>query len=139
MALDIGERRIGVAVGDTDTRVAMPVKVMPADEVLANARSWRYLLEDNDPELLVAGLPRSLNGEAGKQAQRVRSVAEQIAGAAGLPLEFSDERLSSSEAKRYLREQGLSEREMRGKVDSVAASLFLETWLDSCAKKGAPF
>lgn len=46
-----------------------------------------------------------------------------------MPLEFADERLSSAEAKRVLRAQGLSEREMRGKIDSVAASLFLETWL----------
>ena len=59
----------------------------------------------------------------------MRSAAEKIAAAAGLPLEFVDERLSSSEAKRYLREQGMSDKEMRGKVDAVAASIFLETWL----------
>ena len=49
----------------------------------------------------------------------------------GLPLEFEDERLSSVEAKRILREQGLSEKSMRGKVDMVAASLFLQAWLDA--------
>lgn len=56
-------------------------------------------------------------------------MAERIAQNCGVPLEFADERLSSAEAKRVLRAQGLSEREMRGKIDSVAASLFLETWL----------
>ena len=61
----------------------------------------------------------------------MRQVAEKIAHTAGLPLEFCDERLSSAEAKRILREQGLSERDMRGKVDSVAASLFLQSWLDA--------
>ena len=130
LALDIGEKRIGVAVGNTDTRIAMPVKVMPAHEVLENSRTWRYLLEDNEPDLIVSGLPKSMNGQVGKQAQRVRQVAE-IAHTAGLPLEFCDERLSSAEAKRILREQGLSERDMRGKVDSVAASLFLQSWLDA--------
>ena len=59
----------------------------------------------------------------------MRDCAERIAQTCGLPLEFADERLSSAEAKRLLREQGLSERDMRGKVDSVAASLFLETWI----------
>ena len=60
----------------------------------------------------------------------IREVAQQVASKLGLPLEFSDERLSSSEAKRSLREQGFSEKEMRGKVDMIAASLFLQSWLD---------
>lgn len=129
LGLDIGEKRIGVASGSTASGVATPVKVMPASDVLANGRSWRMLLEDYEPELLVFGCPKSMSGAQGKQAQRVRAAAEKIAAAAGLPLEFVDERLSSAEAKRYLREMGLSERDMRGKVDCVAASIFLQTWL----------
>ena len=69
-------------------------------------------------------------GEEGAQAKRVESIAEDIAKNLGLPLEFEDERLSSAEAKRILRTQGLSEKQMRGKVDSIAASLFLQSWLD---------
>ncbi|HBG3382941.1 TPA: Holliday junction resolvase RuvX, partial [Clostridioides difficile] len=82
-------------------------------------------------ELLVCGRPMTLAGEEGPQAARVREQAERVAAACGLPLEFEDERLSSAEAKRILREQGLSERAMRGKVDMVAASLFLQAWLDA--------
>lgn len=130
LALDIGEKRIGVASGNTASGIANPVKVMPADEVMANARTWRMLLEDYEPELLVCGCPKSMSGAKGQQAQRVMAAAERIAAAAGLPVEFVDERLSSSEAKRYLRNQGMSERDMRGKVDSVAASVFLSTWLE---------
>lgn len=130
LALDIGEKRIGVASGNTASGIANPVKVMPADEVMANARTWRILLEDYEPELLVCGCPKSMSGAKGQQAQRVMAAAERIAAAAGLPVEFVDERLSSSEAKRYLRDQGMSERDMRGKVDSVAASIFLSTWLE---------
>ena len=89
------------------------------------------MLEDWEPEVLVCGRPRTMAGEEGPQAQRVRAVAERIAAATGLPLEFEDERLSSAEAKRILREQGLSEKSMRGKVDMVAASLFLQAWLDA--------
>lgn len=131
LALDIGEKRVGVAVGDTRTHISMPVKVMPTNEVTDNARTWRMLLEDHEPELLVSGLPRSMNGAQDKQANWVRSVAQKIASTAGLPLEFTDERLSSVEAKRVLREQGLKEKDMRGKIDMVAASLFLQTWLDN--------
>ncbi|WP_418742549.1 Holliday junction resolvase RuvX [Enorma massiliensis] len=130
LALDIGEARVGIAVSDATGTLAMPVKVLPAQEVLGNARSFRYIIEDYEPEVLVCGRPETLAGEDGPQAQRVIEAAKKIARATGLPLEFIDERLSSREAKRILREQGLSEREMRGKVDSVAASLFLQTWLD---------
>lgn len=130
LALDIGEARVGIAVSDATGTLAMPVKVLPAQEVLGNARSFRYIIEDYEPDMLVCGRPETLAGEDGPQAQRVIEAAKKIARATGLPLEFIDERLSSREAKRILREQGLSEREMRGKVDSVAASLFLQTWLD---------
>ena len=131
LALDIGEVRVGVAVSDPDARVSSPVCVLPAAEVLAHAVTFRRVLEDWEPELLVCGLPRTLAGEDGPQADRIREQANQIAKSCGLPLEFADERLSSAEAKRILREQGLSERAMRGKVDMVAASLFLQSWLDA--------
>ena len=130
LALDIGEARVGIAVSDATGTLAMPVKVLPAQEVLGNARSFRYIIEDYEPDVLVCGRPETLAGEDGPQAERVMEAGRKIARATGLPLEFIDERLSSREAKRILREQGLSEREMRGKVDSVAASLFLQTWLD---------
>lgn len=136
LALDIGEVRVGIAVSDASGTVAMPVKVLPANEVLGNARSFRYLIEDYDPEVLVCGRPETLAGEDGPQAQRITQAAERIGRATGLPVVFADERLSSREAKRILREQGLSERDMRGKVDSVAASIFLQTWLDRRRAEG---
>ncbi len=130
IALDIGQTRIGIAASDRSGRVAMPVKVMPADEVISFSRGFRLLLEDYEPDVLVCGLPQTLSGEEGPQAERVRAVAMDIAKRAGLPLEFADERLSSREAKRILREEGLNEKQMRGKVDMIAASLFLQAWLD---------
>ncbi len=137
IALDIGEARVGIAVSDPGLRVASPVCVLPAQEVLAGAKSWKRVLEDWEPELLVCGLPLSLDGEVGQWADHIKAHAQQIADAAGLPLAFADERLSSSEAKRILREKGLSEREMRGKVDMIAASLFLQAWLDTQAHQQA--
>lgn len=131
MALDIGEVRIGIAVSDATGRVASPVKVLPATEVLSMARTFRNVLEDYEPDILVCGRPKTMAGEDGPQAERVMRQAHEIAASCGLPLEFVDERLSSREAKRILREQGLSEKAMRGKVDMVAASLFLQSWLDA--------
>ena len=131
LALDIGEVRIGIAASDASSTIAVPVKVLPAAEVLGGARSFRYVLEDYEPDVLVCGRPRTLSGEDGPQAERVMAQARQIAEACGLPLEFEDERLSSQEAKRILREEGYNEKSMRGRVDMVAASLFLQTWLDA--------
>ena len=81
--------------------------------------------------MLVAGLPLTMAGEEGPQVARIRTFAETVARNTGLPLEFADERLSSSEAKRILHEKGYSEKQMRGKVDSIAASLTLQAWLDA--------
>lgn len=130
LALDIGAKRIGIASGSTTGKIATPVKILPTAEVEANARSWRMVLEDYEPDLLVCGCPKSMSGAKGQQAQRVMALANKIAAEAGLPVEYVDERLSSAEAKRYMREQGMSERDMRGKVDAVAASVFLATWLE---------
>ena len=131
MALDIGEVRCGIAVSDPQGRIASPVCVLPTQEVLANASSFRRVVEDWEPELLLSGLPLSLNGEKGPQAQRIEEQAVRIAKTLDLPLEFCDERLSSAAAKRALREGGHSEKSMRGKVDMIAASIFLQSWLDA--------
>ena len=131
MALDIGEKRVGIAVCDPGERIASPVCVLPAQEVRSCARSFKSVLEDWEPELLLCGLPYTLSGEEGPQAQRVREFASDVGKQCGLNIEFADERLSSVEAKRSLREKGLSEKSMRGKVDMIAASLFLQAWLDA--------
>ena len=135
LALDIGDARTGIAVSDLSGSIASPVKVLPAAEVEGMAKSFRSILDEYEPEVIVCGLPRTMAGEEGPQAQHVREVAGRVAEAAGLPLEFVDERYSSREAKRILHEEGLSERQMRGKVDMISASLFLQTWLDERGRK----
>ena len=115
---------------------ASPVKVLPAAEVEGVARTFRMVLKDYEPDVIVCGLPQTMAGEEGPQAARVREVAGRISRVTGrLPVEFIDERLSSTEAKRILREQGLSEKQMRGKVDMISASLFLQAWLDAQSRK----
>lgn len=131
MALDIGQVRTGIAISDPQASVASPLVVLPTKEVTEGAPKFRRILEDWEPELLLCGLPVTLQNKEGDQAQSIRRIANEIAEKTGLPLEFFDERLSSQEAKRSLREKGMSERDMRGKIDMIAASLFLQTWLDS--------
>ena len=125
MALDIGETRVGVAVSDPGERVASPVAVLNC------AKPFQRALEDWEPELLLCGLPYTMAGAEGPQAARIRKAAKTISDACGIPYEFADERLSSQEAKRSLREKGMTEKAMRGKIDMIAASLFLQAWLDA--------
>lgn len=131
MALDIGKVRCGIAICDPDMKVASPLCVLSMVEVQQKAPSFRRLLEDWEPDMLLAGLPYTMAGEEGPQAASIKSIAHGIAQACALPLQFTDERFSSLQARRSLREKGLSEKEMRGKIDMIAASLFLQAWLDS--------
>lgn len=131
LALDIGEVRIGLAISDAAGRVATPLKVLAACDVLSDGAEFRRIVQDWEVERLVCGLPYTLAGEEGPQAASIKERAARIAKSRDLPLFFVDERMSSREAKRILREEGLDERAMRGKVDMIAASLFLQSWLDA--------
>ena len=121
---------MGVAVSDRSGRVATPVAVLAADQ-LGPAGGLRRILDDYEPDTLVVGLPISLDGTEGPQAASVRTVAEGLRERFALPVEYVDERLTSVEVSRAMREAGLSEREQRGKRDAVAAALMLQTWLDA--------
>jgi putative Holliday junction resolvase len=133
LALDIGDKRCGIAVSDAAGKIAMPVRVLPTNEVLSGSPAFKRIIQDYEPNLLVVGLPLSLSGEENQQAKRVKTLAERIASSLDLPLIFQDERLSSTEAKRILKEQGCTEKEMRGKIDMIAASIFLQAYLDATA------
>ncbi|MBR2834581.1 MAG: Holliday junction resolvase RuvX [Coriobacteriales bacterium] len=131
LALDIGEKRVGVACGDTCTLVALPLQVVDAQLVESYSGTFKRLVEDHEPEAFVVGLPKSLDGTEGMQAQRIRKVVQNLRQKLRIPVYFVDERLSSAQAKRFMRDQGFSEKQMRGKLDCVAASLFLQAWFDS--------
>jgi len=136
LALDIGEKRIGVAVSDPSGSVATPVKVLATQSVLGDSRLLANLIDDYEVELVVVGLPLSLDGTEGKQAAEVRRISALLAKTTPLPFEYYDERLSSSAAKRAMTEAGVSDKAKRGSVDMVAASLFLQSFLDSRRAQG---
>lgn len=132
LALDIGEKRIGVAVSDPTRTVATPVAVLDARTVLGDGVALERVLEDyDDVDEIVVGLPRSMDGSEGPQAARVRAAAERIAGLTGRTVRFVDERLSSKEAERRMAESGADSRARRGSVDMVAASILLQAYLDA--------
>lgn len=130
IGLDIGEKRVGVAVSDTTLRVATPLAVLQGP-LSADSRALRRLVEDYEAEALVVGLPLTLAGEEGPQAERVRAEAQRLGEALAVRIVFHDERLSSAEAQKVMTASGMSERQRRGSVDMVAAGLVLQSYLDS--------
>jgi len=133
LGLDIGEKRIGVAISDPAGRVATPLTVLEASRVLGDGRELARLVEEYGIGQLVVGLPLTLEGGEGPQATRVRSAARRLASFVEVPIDFADERLSSAEASRAMAQAGLDSRKRRGTVDMVAAALFLQTYLDAHA------
>lgn len=131
LAIDIGEKRVGLAISDPGERVASPIDVVPLSDAVNSAGAFARVLEDWEPDMLLFGLPKSLDGNEGKQAKRIRAVAGQISKACGIHGDFIDERLSSREASAALREMGYDGKSMKGKVDMIAASFFLQTFIDS--------
>lgn len=131
LGLDIGAARVGVAVSDPSGCVASPIAVLDARELARDPRALVRIAEDYEVESLVVGLPLTLAGEEGPQAAEVRAVADRLASALGVPLEYHDERLSSTEAKRSMRAAGMSEKEQRGSLDKIAAAIVLQGWLDA--------
>ena len=131
LALDIGEKRIGVAVSDPSGTVASPLVVLDATRALGDGRDLTKLAEEYEVELVVVGLPLSLEGTEGPQAERVRRAAARLAGFLRVPVEFADERLSSVQASRAMSDVGATQRKQRGSVDMVAAAVFLQSYLDA--------
>ncbi|MCL2807283.1 MAG: Holliday junction resolvase RuvX [Coriobacteriia bacterium] len=131
MALDLGEKRTGIAISDASGLLAHPLEVIPTHEVIGNAPSFKRLLDNYDVELLVVGLPVSLDGREHSQAARIRNMATQLETLYALPIVYADERLSSKEAKQVLRQLGYNEKNMRGKTDKIAACIMLQAWLEN--------
>jgi len=129
LAFDFGSRKIGVAVGQSTTGCASPLTTLPCLAGLPDWRAIEALVAEWQADILVVGLPRPADGGETALTRQVRSFASQLAGRTRRAVALVDERLSSAEARARL-----GQRRGRGKsasVDAVAASVILESWLES--------
>ena len=131
LGLDYGERRVGVAISDPTGAFAQPLETIatPKGDADALARVAE-LVKTREVVQIVLGLPLHMNGRAGPEAERVRAFGARVAALTGVPVDYVDERWSSREAERVLDEVGVSRKKQRGRVDPIAASLVLRTWLE---------
>ena len=127
LGLDVGERRIGLAISTPEGRLAVPLRVLARRDEAADLEAIAALARAEQVDTLVIGHPLSMDGTAGAQARRVEAFARALAKVAGLPFELWDERLSSVQAERSVR---LARGRRRVPSDDVAAAIILQGYLD---------
>jgi len=131
LGLDLGTKRIGVAVSDSDRTVATPIEVITRSRDVARDRlRVREIVAEWEVTTVVVGLPLSLSGQVGPAAKAALAEVEALRATLGVQVETYDERLSTVTAERSLMEQSLRAPARRRVVDKVAAAVMLQAWLD---------
>lgn len=131
VGIDLGARRIGVAVSDPAGTVATArVVLQRSGDPAQDHRRIAEIVEEVEAEIVVVGLPLSLSGDMGPAAKAVAAEVEAIAAAVKVPVETQDERLSTVSAGRSLSNSALKAPARRQVVDMVAAAVILQSWLD---------
>ncbi|HEV2690083.1 MAG TPA: Holliday junction resolvase RuvX [Bryobacteraceae bacterium] len=131
LALDLGKRRIGLALSDELGVTAQGLETLERTNIREDLARLSQLVAENNVTLLLVGNPLHMSGHEGRQTEHAREFGKRLRAATGLPVEFWDERLTTVEAQRVLRQSGISI-EKRGKaVDRLAAVILLESYLDS--------
>lgn len=131
MALDVGDKRIGVAVSDPTGLVPTPLTTIGTKSESEDIEAVLLLADEHAVEEIVVGLPLSLSGQRGPQARKVARFAESLSGRAAVPVTMLDERYSTAEAERLLREAGVQPARERARTDAAAAAVILRAYLDS--------
>ena len=136
LALDVGTRTVGLAACDPERRLAWPLRTLARQGVKRDVAALSEVARAEGAVGLVVGLPLDERGAETRSTRLARGLGEALAEATGLPLAWMDERFSTVEAARRLRDRGLSEREARGRIDAAAAAVILEDFLVSPAATG---
>lgn len=131
LALDVGESRIGLALSDPTGLLASPIKALELNDGEAAHDQAARRASDLELSEIVVGMPYSMSGERGRQAGRVAAFVRELARLVEVPVTTVDERLSTAQAERLLRGQGIETSRDRGRLDSAAAAVILQGYLDS--------
>lgn len=130
LAFDFGEKRTGVAVGETTLGQAHPLTVLHAASDTERLAAIARLIQEWQPEKLLIGRPTHADGTPHAMTARAHAFAQRLRARFGLPVIEADERLTSRDAATRLRETGRTAKSMKPLLDAVAAQLILQTWFD---------
>jgi putative Holliday junction resolvase len=134
MGLDVGDRRIGVAVSDPLGLTAQPLMTLVRTNRRQDLKSLQRLIRRYDCAEIVVGNPLHMSGDQSPQAAKAQAFAQMLREETGLPVHLWDERLTTTEAHRHLHAAGRPGSEHKAVVDQVAAVLILEGWLAATGK-----
>ena len=129
--LDVGDKRIGVAVSDGLGLTAQPLGVIERSGVEKDIMKLLALLASYDVTRIVAGLPLEMSGHEGRQARRVRAFCDALHARAGIDVVYQDERMTTLQSERILVESGVTRGKRRKVIDKMAAVLILQAYLDA--------
>lgn len=135
LALDVGSRRIGVAVSDPMGITAQGLPTLQRKNKRADLEALKRLIEEHDAALVVVGYPLHMSGRAGTQAEKAAAFAATLRDRLGCKTQLWDERLTTAEAQRVLRESGIGIEKRAAAIDRLSAVLLLQNYLDS--RRGA--
>ena len=135
LGLDLGDVRIGVAISAEDRSLAVPLGTVQVGRPPGELKAIRELVREHDVGLVVLGHPRLLSGARGSSAMHAEEFAQALRGVLAVPVVLQDERFSTVQAERALREAGATGSRARRVVDRSAATVILQGWLD--AHRGA--
>ncbi len=131
LSLDIGKRRIGIAVSDPLGFVARPVQTLQAFSLNVDVAYIAQLAGELDAELIILGDPIHMSGDPSMMSRRARKYGDLLAQQTGLPVVYWDERLTTVEAQRILQDSGVQPRQARQQIDAVAAAVILQSYLNT--------
>jgi len=131
LGLDIGDKRIGVAISDSEEILASPLTAIARDDDAQAVDAILELANRHEVQRIVVGLPYSLDGSIGQQANKVMTFVEKLSKCTTANIEMQDERLSSVAAERLLAEAGIKRGTLRQRRDAAAAAFILQGYLDS--------
>ena len=131
LGLDVGDRRIGVALSDPTGMLATPLAAIDRRATQGGLDAVVRLAGEHEAAAIVVGMPVSLDGTIGVQARAVQSFCNALRQVCPLPIHTVNEQFTSAEAERRLRDAGVEPSRDRGRVDALAAAIILQEWLDA--------
>ena len=132
LGLDVGDRRIGVAISDALGLLASPLSVLEGQDEASAIAAILRIAQENRVERIIVGLPRSMDGTIGPQAEKVQAFTRKLEQQSPVPVEYRDERLTTVTAKRMLQEAGSkkSHKYKKTSYDAAAAAVILQSYLN---------
>jgi putative Holliday junction resolvase len=130
LGLDIGDKRIGVALSDPEGILASPFTIISRRDERLDIEAIMAVINQHQVRRIIVGLPRSMDGSIGRQAEKVEAFVQRLCSQVDVPVEFRDERLTTVSAERLMRTVNAPKTRRKARYDAMAAAIILQAYLD---------